>query len=696
MPEAKESQILGSILNELRVNNELHGDSTTILNDILSETSSVGAEVTQTLNELLDVFSGNALADKEAMKESSGSSAPAVNSGGSGSGLGMAGKAGAIAGGGGLLMGGLGLLAGALGDIDGKKIRETVNELLHIKDDFGGTGDFFLEGGMFAVTMTGIGVGIAAFGIGSAVGGVGEAIATFAGGDDWAKDIKKNVNTLLSITEGRDFAKVAAEVVKFPTLMAALGLGLIAFGVGSAVAGAGNGIAKGIDKFSGGTWSDDIVYNVNKLLEITEGRDFAQVASSVIEFPTLMAALGLGLLAFSAGSVAAAASGGVAKGIDSFGDGRWSDDIVYNVNKLLEITEGRDFSAIFEAVTKFPTLMAALGAGLVAFAVGESASNTAQATALFDGGNFADNIVANVETLLQIPKMDGVGADAGKFSAVMTGIGAGLVAFAIGEGAAGTAGAISKFSDGGNFGEKIKKEVVTILSILNDPNVSKERAIEFNSVMGSISKGLIKFATGSFVSDLGAAAGAILGFFTGSDSPIVSMLSLAKNQDKLFLASEAIDKLTISLGNINRLTFNGSKLNMKAFAEDLVESVPLIEAAIMGGSGGLFGSDFKGLADPSINYEAAIKRIKALRSAFSAGGGAGSEVNGSTNDLNNAVNARDASAGKEGAGANNTVVDKSSKNTNSNNSNTYNIYGAGPPPIDGLNLDWTPYQTGIQ
>ena len=278
----------------------------------------------------------------------------------------------------------------------------------------------------------------------------------------------------------------------------------------------------------------------------------------------------------------------------------------------------------------------------------------------------------------------------------MTGIGAGLVAFAIGEGAAGTAGAISKFSDGGNFGEKIKKEVVTILSILNDPNVSKERAIEFNSVMGSISKGLIKFATGSFVSDLGAAAGAILGFFTGSDSPIVSMLSLAKNQDKLFLASEAIDKLTISLGNINRLTFNGSKLNMKAFAEDLVESVPLIEAAIMGGSGGLFGSDFKGLADPSINYEAAIKRIKALRSAFSAGGGAGSEVNGSTNDLNNAVNARDASAGKEGAGANNTVVDKSSKNTNSNNSNTYNIYGAGPPPIDGLNLDWTPYQTGIQ
>ena len=59
---------------------------------------------------------------------------------------------------------------------------------------------------------------------------------------------------------------------------------------------------------------------------------------------------------------------------------------------------------------------------------------------------------------------------------------------------------------------------------------------------------------------------------------------------------------------------------MKAFAEDLVESVPAIEAAIMGGKidGGFFSSDivYKGLGSDDIKFAEATENILKLRAAL--------------------------------------------------------------------------------
>jgi len=56
---------------------------------------------------------------------------------------------GALLAGAGLLAGGAGMLIDSLNDMDAEAIKEKVKTLLSIKDDVGGAGDFFLQGGAF-------------------------------------------------------------------------------------------------------------------------------------------------------------------------------------------------------------------------------------------------------------------------------------------------------------------------------------------------------------------------------------------------------------------------------------------------------------------------------------------------------------------------------------------------------------------
>ena len=89
---------------------------------------------------------------------------------------------------------------------------------------------------------------------------------------------------------------------------------------------------------------------------------------------------------------------------------------------------------------------------------------------------------------------------------------------------------------------------------------------------------------------------------------------------------------------------------MEDFAEDLVNAVPVIEAAIMGGTIDKFGPfndiDFKGLASPDIDFQQAATNINMIQDALNgisnvnaaaadAGGGGGTVVNNVNNVTNN-------------------------------------------------------------
>ena len=85
--------------------------------------------------------------------------------------------------------------------MDAEKIKEKVKTLLSIKDDVGGAGNFFLQGGAFLVAMTGIGLGLAVFSVGSTVAGMSQGLLDYFGQSNFAEGIKQNVVTLLSISD---------------------------------------------------------------------------------------------------------------------------------------------------------------------------------------------------------------------------------------------------------------------------------------------------------------------------------------------------------------------------------------------------------------------------------------------------------------------------------------------------------------
>ena len=512
---------------------------------------------------------------------------------------------GALLAGAGILMGGGGYFLKQLNEMDGKKIRENVGELMSISDDVGGKAEFFLEGGTFVLAMTGIGLGLAAFSAGAAVAA---AVEYFSAESAFATTIRANVKELLSIEDDHggtfDFlAKGGA----FGIAMTAIGYGLAAFSIGT-------GVAAAVEKFSSESdFAKTIRANVKELMGINDDHggplEFLKDGGG---FFVAMTAIGAGLAVFGVGSAVAAAS-------DSF-IGLDAKSIVDNVTTLLGINdlfEGFG-DALVEGGTFF-VAMTGIAAGLAVFGAGSAVAALTTGAGEFVNPNWAQGIVDNVTTLLSIASLEGL-VDTALFVTTMTGIGAGLLAFSIGKGAAGIAEAITQFS-GVDFAQTIKDNVTDLLSIMDDPNINVSKAADFTTVMGVISAGLLAFSGGKLVSALANVGTSILNFLSGEDSPVQEMLALADSADDLTTASTALDSLAGSLQSISGLQFDGSKINMRKFAEDLSESVPLIEAAIMGGSVDMSWlptgeTKYNGLASPEIDFEAATHRITELRRAL--------------------------------------------------------------------------------
>jgi len=513
---------------------------------------------------------------------------------------------GALLAGAGILMGGGGYFLKQLNEMDGKAIRENVVQLMSISDDVGGKAEFFLEGGTFVLAMTGIGLGLAAFSAGAAVAA---AVEYFSGESAFATTIRANVKELLSIEDDHggtfDFLKKGGA---FGIAMTAIGAGLAAFSIGT-------GVAAAVEKFSSESdFAKTIRANVKELMGINDDHggplEFLKDGGG---FFVAMTAIGAGLAVFGVGSAVAAAS-------DTF-IALDAKSIVDNVTTLLGINDL--FTGFGDALKEggtFFVAMTAIAAGLAVFGAGSAVAALTTAGGDFINPNWAQSIVDNVTTLLSIASMPELLLDTALFTTAMTGIGAGLLAFSIGKSAASMAEVITQFS-GVDFAQTIKDNVTDLLSIMDDPNINIGKAADFLSVMTTISAGLLAFSGSKLVSALANVGTSILNFLSGEESPVQEMLALADSADDLTTASTALDSLAGSLQAISGLQFDGSKINMRKFAEDLSESVPLIEAAIMGGSVDMSWlptgeTKYNGLASPEIDFEAATQRITELRRAL--------------------------------------------------------------------------------
>jgi len=537
---------------------------------------------------------------------------------------------GALLAGAGILLGGGALLLDKLMELDGKKVRANVKELVSIKDDFDGLGDFLATGGTFFVAMTAIGAGLAALSIGT---GVAAAVDKFAGDGVFAENIVKNVKTLLSIKDelGGSNIGLLTDGITFGAAMTGIGIGLAVFGAGSAVAGMSDKLL-GNEKFGNPDWAQGIVDNVVTLLSISDEVEGAgkNLIGESAKFLLAMTGIGAGLAVFGVGS---AIAGLVATG-GEFVNPEWATQIKDNVITLLSISdvvEGKGKNLIGESA-KFLLSMTGIAAGLAIFGVGSAVAELVTTGGDFVNPEWAQSIVDNVETLLTISSLPGVLMDTAAFVAVMGGIAAGLVAFSAAEG---FAAAVGYFS-GGDTVDNIKTNVEKAMSILEDENINPEKATQLKTTLQTVGEALSSFAGGELGASLKQVGTSILNFLSGKESPVEEMLRLAEKDEELLNASIALTRLSSALAEISRLQFDGKNLNMKEFAEDLAESVPVIESAIMGGTiekFGLFNDiDFKGLASPDIKFAEATENILKLRSAL------GDTVEVSTPALANTTN----------------------------------------------------------
>ena len=514
---------------------------------------------------------------------------------------------GALLAGAGILLGGGAMLLDKLMDLDGKKVRQNVKELVSIKDDFDGLGDFFLTSGTFMLAMTGIGAGLAALSIGT---GAAAAVDKFTANSEFAKNIKTNVKELLSI---KDELGGNIELLKdggaFYLAMTGIGIGLGVFGAGAGIAG----LSDALTEFASPDFATNIKNNVVTLLSISdEVGGKAELLKEGGAFALSMLGIGAGLAAFGIGGGVA----GITTALDKFADGSFGKGIKDNVVTLLSISDEVGGKAeMLKEGGAFALSMSGIAAGLAVFGVAAGVAGLGMGLANFTDPEWAQGIVDNVTTLLTISSLPGVLVDTAAFVGVMGGIAAGLVAFSAAEG---FAAAIGYFS-GGDTIDNVKTNVEKAMSLLENENISPEKATQLKTTLQTVGEALSSFASGELGASLKQVGTSILNFLSGKESPVEEMLKLAEKDEELLNASIALTRLSSSLSKISQLQFDGKNLNMKEFAEDLAESVPVIESAIMGGeidNFGPFNTKFKGLASPDVDFATATENILALRNAL--------------------------------------------------------------------------------
>ena len=317
---------------------------------------------------------------------------------------------------------GLGLAAFSLGEVASKavskfegngdwiqNIRGNIDDLLAIADLENMTPKRVAG---VSTTLGALGLGLAAFAVGKAGSGVADAVTKFTSGENFADNIKREVETLISIDTG-----TAGDVADFALTMGGLALGLVAFALGKA----GSGVGDAVTKFSqGDNFAEDIKNEVETLLSIDLGK-----AGDTTAFLKTMSGLSLGLVAFAIGKGA----NSTADAIDKFTEGDFADTIKEQVNTLLSIGEDADYERTSRAnnallslsaglstfaASKGLNAIADLGAGIVKFFVGgespiEAAMKVGENAQLIEDGATAFDHFA--ESFAKLTKMDGLTLD---------------------------------------------------------------------------------------------------------------------------------------------------------------------------------------------------------------------------------------------------------------------------------------------
>ena len=455
---------------------------------------------------------------------------------------------------------------------------------------FGGLGLGFGAGVGFGGAGLGFGAAAAGTGIGVGAGLAGVAALLFAVNQLDGAKVRANVGEILAISEDAN----AFDVVGVTAALTGLGTGLAIFGAGSTIAG----LADAITNFTNEGWAESIKDNISTLLSITD-ITFGDVA----RVSTALGALGAGLVLFGGGSALAAG----ADAVSNFASEGWAASIKNNVETLLSISD-----ITFGNVAAVTGALTALGGGLLAFAAGGAAAGVSDAVTQFMSPDFAQNIKDNVVTLLSIKDELGGNlnllSDSAFFIASMSGLGAGLAAFAIGQGAQSMVQTLDKFGDVG-FAQTIKDNVATLLSI--NEMADEGQANKFFNTMTKLSSGLVLFSTGNLFSGLSAAATNILSFFGGGNSAMDQLIKLANTADDLDRVSDSLESVSDALNKFANIKFDVKQADFSGLIKNIQQSLPLIDA-LANGKSNFFGKNIPSILDDSLKLDELVVAMDKL------------------------------------------------------------------------------------
>ena len=290
--------------------------------------------------------------------------------------------------------------------------------------------------------------------------------------------------------------------------------GALTGGLGILFAGGGYLLSQ-LQSFDGEAVKD----NVLSLLSIGDGysSNWSFFIGDAAPFAGAMMGIGAGLAAFALGQ-------GAVTAVQMFEQPGWTEKVKENVLNLLSISDSLALGSL-ELLYKggtFGLAMSGIGAGLAVFGVGSAIAGLSTALTNFIAPDWAQNIKDSVLTLLSISEeLGGAGVFVGEsatFLIAMGGLGLGLAAFGAGAILASGADMISDwFSDGSDWAQNVKTNVMTLFSIKDDLG-GTEAAFgatgTFLAVMGGLGLGLAAFAVGGgfatmadVISDWGSESG---------------------------------------------------------------------------------------------------------------------------------------------------------------------------------------------
>lgn len=527
-----------------------------------------------------------------------------------------------------------------------------------------------------------------------AIGAIAVAITTFLKLD--FEKFKANMISLLSISD--DLGGTLETFKKggtFFLVMAGIGAGLAAVGIGSAIAAGGGVFAEWLQP----GWTTAVKENVRELLSIARlvDNDTVETMKEGGTFFVVMTGISVGLAAFGIGAF----FGGGGQGFAEWVSGNdWAKKIRANVAELLGIVDDVAGNATgYERITKggeessaFAIIMAGIGVGLSAFGIGAFFGGGGQGFAEWVSGNdWAKKIRQNVGELLGIiDDISGKEAsyekmfrdaqiEGGTFATIMAGIGAGLAAFGSGAFVSGVGLGFTEWTSGDNWAEKIRDNAAYLISIpdalVGEGESAIVKARQFMVVMEALGAGLSIFAGKQFGAALKQAGADVVNFLRGADSPLEAIIGLGDNIDKLDRTATALDKIADALQKLALFNFAGGGSGIYDMTKDLMNALPILETIIEGGElpdGVFYGTVVKGLASPEVGYDQALANVNKIRAIT----GMQLVQAEQTNSALDSTNMANASMGRSF----NTV--DNSTTVNSNSSQAYSMWQSGASKQD--------------